>query len=182
MSRPSDPGFCRFERSPKVGHGPVRPSDLPAPRAGRVGVRTPRQAETEPDTDLRTTLAPAPAQDRPQIVFADTTARRHGTTAEKPKYPALGLSARLGTCPGSGFAYAVAPWPVAPHTHVECPYCRSRLPGPWLHGTNESDLGSRLTLDRRILALRSEFGRVARIHGRLVYSLPLRVPDLARSP
>ena len=94
--------------------------------------------------------------------------------AENPKYPA-----RLppGTCSGFGFAYAVAPWPVAPHTHVECPYCRSRLPGPWPHGTNESDLGSRLTLDRGILALRSEFGRAARIRGRLVSGLTPRVPD-----
>ena len=155
-SRPPDPGFCRFEHSPKVGHGActVLGSFRPL-RVGRVGVRTPRQAEPEPDTDLRTTLAPT-AQVRLQIVSVDGMARRHDGGKSKVRGTRL-------VCRPTSFPDLRTPWP-----H-----------GPWPHVTNESDLGSRLTLDRGILELRSEFGRAARIRGCLVSGLPPRVPDRA---
>ena len=81
-------------------------------RAGRVGVRTPRQAEPEPDTDLRTTLAPAPAGIASRL-YSRTP--RHGT-ARRQKIQSTRHSACLPPdfVSGFGFAYAVAPWPVAP--------------------------------------------------------------------
>ena len=75
-SRPPDPGFFRFERSPKVGRGPVRPSDLPGPSGPAVSAYG-RPGRQNPSL---TRIVQRLLRPRPRIASRlDSRVARHGT-------------------------------------------------------------------------------------------------------